>query len=91
MNDKEKLKLLKSKFIKVCTNGLPAGEPYRHPDLNRLSKEAKEKGKSSFYYENYKKGESIRCREAKPKYIYKLGLKEFLTIEEFDEIFDGID
>ena len=91
MNDKEKLKFLKDKFVAVCTNGLPAGEWYKHPDLYKISKEAEEKGKKRFYYEKYKKGGATRLKEGKPKYIYKLSLYEFLTPEEYDEIFKGIE
>lgn len=92
MNDKEKLKFLKDKFYKVCINALPSGQPYKHPDLYKLSMKAKKQGKDYFYVESYKEGEwLIKYKESKPKFVYKFNSRNRLTIEKYNEIFEGIE
>ena len=90
MNDKEKLKFLKDKFYKVCINALPAGQPYKNPELYKLSKNAKKQGKSYFYFEKHIENGFIKYKEGEPKFVYKFNSRIRLTIEEYNDIFENI-
>lgn len=63
-----------------------SGQWYRHPDLDKFSKEAYEKGQRFFYAkpanENDPYGKQVLCE---PEYEYVL--KRPLTKEEFDNLF----
>lgn len=81
--------MILDKFYKVCINSAPCrGEngylPYRHPELNKMSEQAYDKGESWFYYNDV----DGHVMSADPEYRYKV---DNLTEDEYQIIKDALE